>query len=347
MTKKLLFITPIFPRNTTEDNVVPFISQFTQKFEKDKDAKIDIITLMYPFSKETYTLGNLTVYALGGNFKKKHKKIPLLSKAILKGIQLCKKNKYDGVLCFWYREAALVGKVLSLFFNLKLLVWLQGQDAKIENSYVHFLRISANNLVMISNKQKKLFNANFNTNVQKVANLAISKSIFPTLNKGHRKIDILGVGNLGALKNYSLFVDIVSELKLKNVRAVICGQGEEFDLLQKKVEQLKLTENIKLLGIVSNQKVLEHMNNTKVFLHTSTFEGGATVIQEALFSGCQVVSTIEIDDNNIENFYYSSNKVDLVEKTKSILLASTEPKRVENFKIKDTINEIYNHFYNA
>lgn len=345
MTKKLLFITPLFPKNLEEDNVVPFIKLFTLNFAESKNIEIDIITLMYPFSKTPYNIGKIRVYPIGGNFKKSFKKAPLFYKSILKGVQLCRKNKYDGILCFWYRESAFIGKILSSIFKIRILVWLQGQDAKISNKYVSFLRILDENLIMLSNYQRNIFNTSFKKNIQKVTNIAIDRSVFPELNKKYREIDIIGVGNLGALKNYSLFIDIVFELKISELKAIICGEGEEFEFLKNKIQLLGLNENIKLMGKVSNRKILEYMNNSKIFLHTSSFEGGSSVIHEALYSGCQVLSTIPVEDNKIENFYFSKNKQNLIEKIKNILSSPTITDRVEYFKIEDTVNNIHKHFY--
>ncbi|CAM4047809.1 MULTISPECIES: glycosyltransferase [Flavobacterium] len=347
MTKKLLFITPIFPKNIHEDNVVPFISQFTKSFANEKNIEIDVISMMYPFSKKNYQLDKVNIHSIGGKFNSKLKQIPTILKTILKATSLHRKNNYDGIICFWYREASLVGFIISKIFKIKLLVWLQGQDAKKNNKYVKILKLKEDDLVMISEKQKVLFNKNFNYNVRKISNVFINPDVFPKLNLDNREIDIVGIGNLGALKNYSFFIDIISHLNIKKLNVVIIGDGEEKQLLLDKVKKLGLSDNIIFTGFLTHKKTLKYLNNSKIFLHTSKYEGNSTVIQEALYSGCKVVSTIDIENTkSIENFYYSENKNDIGTKLKNLLNQLIAPKRIQVFRMEDNINVIYNHFYN-
>jgi glycosyltransferase involved in cell wall biosynthesis len=348
MTKRLLFITPIFPQHSAEDTVVPFISQFTQQFTEDTDVKIDVISLMYPFSTEQYTIGKVTVYPIGSNFKSFLKQIPFLIKAILKGKSLHKQNPYDGVLCFWYRESALVGKVLSRFLKIKQTVWMLGQDINKDNKYIPLLKIPRAQLVMMSLQQSDLFDDYHKIRIEKIANVAITRKLFPVFNSGARQYDILGVGNLGTLKNYTLFVDVISGLKRKNCNAIIIGEGEELAMLKAKVQQLGLSENIRFLGAMPHATVLDYMNQSKIFLHTSKSEGGGTVLQEALYSGCKVVSTIAVENNlETDNFYCSVEKQALADQIDVLLEKPLVHERIENFKMEDSIKIIYDSFYSA
>ncbi|NNT71328.1 glycosyltransferase family 4 protein [Flavobacterium sp. IMCC34852] len=346
MSKRLLFITPIFPQDLSEDKVVPFIFHFTQQFGEDKNVTIDVISLMYPFSSKPYKINNITVYPIGSRFRKSIRKIPFLCKGIYKGIQLCRKNEYDGVLCFWYRESALVGKIVSGLFRKELIVWMLGQDINKDNAYLKLLKIPKEKLVMISLQQSEHFYENHKIIVGKIADVAISRNLFPEFNSGERKIDILGVGNLGALKNYTLFIEILSKLENKNLNAVIIGEGEELEKLKAKANQYGLTNNILFTGALSHKEVLNYMNNAKVFLHTSKSEGSGTVLQEALYSGCQVVSTIAVEKTEtLEQFYFSTNQQELTAKISIYLNHPIIPKRIEHFKMEDTISTIYNSFY--
>jgi len=346
MSKRLLFISPIFPKNVNEDHVVPFISQFTQQFATTTEIKIDVLSLMYPFSSAKYTLGNVTVYPIGSNFKPIFRQIPFLVKAILKGRSLHKQNKYDGILCFWYRESALVGKALGYLLQIKQVVWMHGQDINKDNKYISLLKIPHQQLVMISLQQSDFFFQNHKIRVRKIANVAVTRSLFPAFNTDERIYDVVGVGNLGALKNYSLFLDIISLLDRNNYNIIIIGDGEEMDMLKEKSKQLGL-ENIHFLGKLTHKEVLDYLNKSKVFLHTSKSEGGATVVQEALYSGCKVVCTIALE-NKVEgdHFYFSTDKEQLANQVATLLSKPLEHKRIENFKMEDSIKIIYDSFYN-
>lgn len=347
MSKRLLFITPIFPKDASEDSVVPFIFQFTKEFTTNTEVKVDVISLMYPFSKTSYSVDGIDVYPIGSRFRKSVRKLPFLFKAIYKGIQLFRKNNYDGVLCFWYRESTFVGKIISGLFKKKLIVWMLGQDINKDNSYIKLLKIPKEKLVMTSLQQSQFFYKNHQIKVDTIGNVAISRQLFPELNKAERKIDVLGVGNLGALKNYSLFIEILSQVQNKNLKAVIIGDGEELEELKAKASELGLSDNIQFAGALSNKEVLNCMNNAKVFLHTSKSEGGATVIQEALYSGCKIVSTIDIEKSEeMDVYYFSTQKEELVSKVNFFLTECPKPtERVERFKMEDTISVIYDSFY--
>ncbi len=347
MKKRLLFITPIFPKNLEEDNVVPFISQFTQRFALDTDVEIDVISLMYPFSTKKYAIANINVYPIGSNFISNFRQIPFLFRAVLKALNLNKQQKYDGILCFWYRESALVGRIVNLMFNIKQVVWMHGQDVKKNNKYIRLFRILPENIVMLSKHQKKYFLENCKIDVEKIANVAVDRNKFPSLNKDFRTIDIIGIGNLYDLKNYSLFLDIISEINYSNLKVLIIGEGDQRDILKNKVDKLGLSENVSFTGALSHVEVRKYLNNAKIFLHTSKFEGAGVVIQEALYSGCKVVSTIEMQKNFEikDSFYFSTNKQQLIDRINFLLQKNLIANRIENFRMEDTIQVIYDMFY--
>lgn len=347
MQKKILFISPMFPENEDKNVVLPFITQFTQEFSNSPDVHVDVLTLMFPKS-ENYFFENIRVYPVGSGFKKSFRIIPYFIKAIFIGIQLCRKNKYEGILCFWYAQSALIGKALSKIFKIKQIVWMLGQDVKKENKYLKIIKINPENIIMASAQQRAIFYENHKIYVDKIANVSIDTKRFPELNTRKRNIDVLGVGNLGLLKNYALFVAIIAELKLQfpTIKAVICGgdSGEKENLI-KQAEISGIAENIFFTNAVPHKKVLEYMNDATVFLHTSKFEGNPGVVQEALYSGCQVISTISMEDSEtMDDFFHSTEKIELTEKIKYILKNPPPAKRVEKFKMKNTINVIREAF---
>lgn len=348
MTKKILFIAPLFPQNYEEDYIAPFVAQFSTAFAEK--IEIDLISLFFPKSKP-YKYNNINIYPIGSGFKRYYLFFPYLIKAMYKGFLLCRKNKYDGILCFWYRESSLLGKILSYAFKIKLRVWMLGQDAKSTNKYPKLLKLSADQIIMISKHQKLIFLNEHNIEAKRIANVSIDTKRFPFLNTGNREITILGVGNLNDLKNFSLFIEILSSIKneFKDVKAIICGAdtGDKINV-EKKISDLDLHDNIIFTGSITQKEVLNYMNNAKIFLHTSKFEGSGTVLHEALYSGCKVISTIPIENpKDIEDyFFYSIDKKELENKILTLLKSSFEPKRVEKFKMEDTVKEIYDSFYN-
>jgi glycosyltransferase involved in cell wall biosynthesis len=351
MSKKLLFIIPLFPKSKEDDTIVPFIYQFSTYFSKKyKDVKIDILTLNYPFKRSVYTIDNITIYAIGGNFKKGLHPIFRFFRSIKFALYLYKKNNYDGILSFWYGQTAIIGKILANFYKKKHFTWLQGQDVKTSNKFLKFARPKAESLICVGKNHQQLLFKNHNLLSPNIANVAINSKNFPNLNHTTRMYDIIGVGNLGPLKNYGRFIDVVFELKKTNpnLKVIICGDGEEKKELQEKIERLKLKNTIQLLGYQKNADVINLLNNSKLLLHTSNFEGNPMVIQEALYSGCNVVSTFNITSKEevVSNYYYSEKNLEIISKISKILNSeNVNTQRVHLFKIDDTVATIYNLFY--
>ncbi|AUC16279.1 hypothetical protein BTO06_14475 [Tenacibaculum sp. SZ-18] len=350
MSKRLLFITPIFPRKLEEDFVVPFIAQFTYAFAEQTEIVVDVISIAYPFEKVEYKIGNISVHAIGSNFLSPVRQIPFILKAVYNGVRLHKKNNYDGVLCFWYREASLVGVLLNKILGIKLRVWLHGQDVQKSNKFIPLLRISPEKLIMLSKQQRDIFYKNHEILIHKITNVAFDRKKFPELNKDERLIDVIGVGNLGVIKNYDHFLDVIILLResYPEIKAVICGNNaDQKSILDKKIKEYKLEDNITFTGRLSLGEVFDYMNTSKVFLHTSKAEGAGLVLQEALYLGCKVVSTIEVEESEeMEgNFFYSKKTEELVDKIKEHLNNPFVPVRIERFKMEDSVKSIYKSFY--
>ncbi|MDR6193705.1 glycosyltransferase family 1 protein [Siphonobacter sp. SORGH_AS_0500] len=102
---------------------------------------------------------------------------------------------------------------------------------------------------------------------------------------------ILFVGNRGAYKNFSIFIESVSELlKLdKNIR-VICAGGGSFDA--KEIEYFKklgIENQISYRPITSDEGLASLYSNALMFVFPSRYEGFGIPTLEAFNCGCAVV----------------------------------------------------------
>ena len=348
MKKRILCITPLFPESPQDDTVVPFIYQFIRHFRRQKNVEIEILTLYYPFKRSCLEFDGLVIHSIGGGFNKGLRNYWTFTVALAMAIQLYRKNRYDGVLSFWYGKTAIIGKVLKSFFKTKHFTWLQGQDVKSKNWYLKVFRPRTSEIFTVGKNHNDLLFKNHKLRSDLIANVAIDITAFPELNKTDRDIDLIGVGNLGPIKNYSFFIDIVFELKQRmgDVRAIICGGGEEMEALTKKIIDLGLTKNLELLGYQKNQKVRQLMNQSKIFLHTSKFEGNSMAIQEALYSGCSVVSTVPLREK-VQNFHFIEDMETITKKLINLLQSQTQYSRVKPFEIEATADIIYSSFFEA
>jgi glycosyltransferase involved in cell wall biosynthesis len=106
-----------------------------------------------------------------------------------------------------------------------------------------------------------------------------------------RTIDILGVGSLISIKNYTAFIDIIESVaaSFPDLNCKIVGEGSQRAGIERLISEKKLQNNIILAGKLEYKSVAEEMLKANILLHTSKFEGQALVITEALAAGLNVV----------------------------------------------------------
>lgn len=107
-------------------------------------------------------------------------------------------------------------------------------------------------------------------------------------------------------KNIDVFVRAVALVAKKvAVRAVICGDGPQREILEKLVVELGLHGRVLLLGEVSN--VWGWMKRASVFVSMSRYEGSPNTVLEAMACGCPMVLSnitqhLEICDQTMASF---------------------------------------------
>jgi glycosyltransferase involved in cell wall biosynthesis len=89
-------------------------------------------------------------------------------------------------------------------------------------------------------------------------------------------------------KNIDINIEALAKVK-EPFRYTIIGEGPERGRLQEKIDQLKLTEKIKILGWKSRSEVLEHFSKADVFLMISAPETFGLAYVEAMAKACLVV----------------------------------------------------------
>lgn len=98
------------------------------------------------------------------------------------------------------------------------------------------------------------------------------------------------VGRLHYQKGYDYLIKAVSLLvnKIPSFKVIIIGDGEDKALLEKKIINLNLSDNIILHGSTSNP--YKYIKRAKAILLTSRWEGLPTVLVEAAYLDTQIVS---------------------------------------------------------
>jgi glycosyltransferase involved in cell wall biosynthesis len=341
--KAFIILSPGFPENRKDTTCLPFLQNFVRTFgEKNPNLPLIILSFIYPFQPGEYSFEGAQVIAFGNHNKGyfSHKIHWIQNWKCLKKLH----NKFEirGILSLWLGECALIGHFFSKFYGINHLIWILGQDAKPKNPYQRLIRPKSSELIAISNFIQNEYHRNYGVRPQFCVPIGIDPGLFSKENHS-TEFDIMGAGSLIPLKQYSYFIKIIKELSQTHpgLRAVICGNGPELDLLMGLRKSLGLENNLEIYGELPYTKTLEFMQKSKIFLHTSNYEGFAQVILEALYAGAQVVSWVEPMKAPFEHWEIIRREEDMIP-TLNKLLNLRDPirKSIFPYSIQGTVQNI-------
>ncbi len=108
------------------------------------------------------------------------------------------------------------------------------------------------------------------------------------------ELNLVSVGRLHEMKGYDRLIDTIYKLKsdgiFDNVKLRIYGDGPLFESLNQKISDLKLTNDIFLMGSVMNP--YKYIKNSDLFILSSIYEPFGLVIVESLTLGVPVLATL-------------------------------------------------------
>ena len=124
-----------------------------------------------------------------------------------------------------------------------------GQDVLPKNKYIKKVNLDQLITIALSENQHHQYVNTINKQANEIIPWGINKHEYPPPKK-NRTIDILGVGSLNKIKNYSLFIDIINQVKkqIPHLNVVIIGYGPEEEKLTQKIQSLNLADTIQLMG---------------------------------------------------------------------------------------------------
>ncbi len=101
---------------------------------------------------------------------------------------------------------------------------------------------------------------------------------------------LISIGRLDQNKNHQFLIDVVFDLKNKNipVHLTLIGEGDQRMLLHEKIERLHLTNEVALVGLQEN--VQEFLWNADVYVHSALTEGFGLTLLEAMAAGLPVIT---------------------------------------------------------
>lgn len=104
------------------------------------------------------------------------------------------------------------------------------------------------------------------------------------------KLKLINVGSLLENKNQAFLFDVVNILKQRNlmVELIVLGEGQNRFVLENKIKELNLENQIKLIGAVSN--VEECLANSDIYVHSAFSEAMGLTLLEAMAAGLPAIT---------------------------------------------------------
>jgi|688.fasta_scaffold287152_2 glycosyltransferase involved in cell wall biosynthesis len=163
---------------------------------------------------------------------------------------------------------------------------------------------------------------------------------------------LLSIGRLTRQKNFSLLIKGFYEIKkiYKEYKLIIIGEGEEKIKLQKIIKQLKLNNDVFLLGFKKN--IFNYINFADCLISTALWEDpGFTLVETGILNKLVISSDcpsgpVELFNQNNGYLFKSNSKEDLVKQFIEYKNTSLEEKRKKIIitKIKFKKYSLFNHF---
>jgi glycosyltransferase involved in cell wall biosynthesis len=102
--------------------------------------------------------------------------------------------------------------------------------------------------------------------------------------------DFINIGRLTEQKGQIYLVEAFKKVKekVKDAKLIIIGEGELRSLLENKIKEIGLENDVILAGYQTNP--YKYLKNSKIFVLSSIFEGFGNVIIEAMHFGLPVIS---------------------------------------------------------
>lgn len=346
MKDTLLILTPGFPVDEADTTCLPPQQVFIRALQKEF-PKLDIVVVSfeYPYKKE-YRWNGLEVFSFGS--KRNGLLFKLMQRLRIKKVlkKMAGEKRLIGILSFWCGKCAVAGKRVAQQYNLIHYCWILGQDAKKGNKYIKYMKPKANELIALSDFIADEFEKNYSVRPAHIIPPGVEPDSFRK-KQPLKDIDILGAGSLIPLKQYSIFIKQIADLKkqLPGIKAVLSGKGPEKEKLELLIIQYGLQNNITLTGELSHADIVELMQRTKVFLHPSSYEGFGVVCIESLYAGAAVISFCQPMKEKVKNWHIVNSEEEMTV-TALQLLKTQATESVSSFIIKDTaiaMMRLYNY----
>lgn len=148
-------------------------------------------------------------------------------------------------------------------------------------------------------------------------------------------------------KRISLLINSLSKFN-NDYECLIIGDGPDKEKYQSMIEELSISNKIKLLGKKENP--YPYIKNSDLVILTSNYEGFPVVLMEAIILNKLFISTVGVSDKyiNLDNYGYVINSEDLVNTLDLFFNRKLKIKKIFNYEkyiknIKEDLEKVINN----
>lgn len=247
------------------------------------------------------------LYESGPNreeFKKAIKKLNIF-KAIKEGIKACKILYLKKVLIkkeillddadIFFSTRSEYGTLLSEYGNKDKFKLTQEHNFIDTEEYRKRIVKDFANLdcvVVISKYHEKMYSEWFSDTCVKIVRIENILDNSPREISSLNNEVLIAVGRFDPIKDFSSAIEVMRYLvqAKPDLKLYLLGDGEDREILENKVKELHLEENVIMPGFVSAEEVAKYLAKSDVFVMTSIKECFPMVILEAYDAGLPVVA---------------------------------------------------------
>ncbi len=134
-------------------------------------------------------------------------------------------------------------------------------------------------------------------------------------NKKKLNHNILAIGRLTKQKNYIFLLEVFSKILAfkNNLRLIIVGEGEDRELIEKKIDSLGIKEYVKLEGFQKN--IYKYLENSVCYFSTSLWEGPDLAMLDSAFLNIPIICSDcksgrkEFIGDNYRGYIFKTNDI--------------------------------------
>jgi 1,2-diacylglycerol 3-alpha-glucosyltransferase len=286
---RLAIVTPGFPASEQDTACTPALADYVlglQSYAPNVD--LEVFALSYPFDRNHYRWHGIPIYSSGRAKSGRTDRVMArwrLWRAMIKAER--DRGGFDAVHSFWLGSSASLAQAFARRRGSRHVVTLMGQEIRLSLRYRQLLLRRDISAVAIGSHQA----ASVANRVPDVRLGVIPFGLDPlptaTVPPHCRNYDLAFVGSLTEVKRPLDFIEIIAKLD-PNLTAVMVGDGPLRAAVESRISELDLSKRVKLCGHLNREDALQQLAQARVLVHTSAFEGGPSVLDEALALGVAV-----------------------------------------------------------